>query len=346
MSTAVTAKVWITKSDDVSEKDAKSKSKQVKESSEGLIAPPVAYDKLIRAYYSNAYHASSIDVKAINILGNGLEDETVNKKLQEMSVGCSLHVLLEKTIKDFLLFGNAFWELAGNQIFHIPAWTMYRNSEGWLMKVEDRKVQYSLEDIWHFKADSLTSSFYGSVSYIPILPAIELMSSIWNYNKNFFKNNAIPDFAIIVEGGVLSPDAEYNISQFLRTNFGGEENAHKALYLPTPEGVKINFEKMQVDRDMQFEKQDESCISQIIACHGVPPRLLGIHVQGKLGGASESTGEMEIFYRTRIAPLQNMFGGYLDSFFQERLGMKTDITFDSFNYEEDVASQVLSYMRG
>ncbi|HRY83110.1 MAG TPA: phage portal protein, partial [Candidatus Cloacimonadota bacterium] len=166
--------------------------------------------------------------------------------------------------------------------------------------------------------------------------------------RNFFKNNAIPDFAIITEGGVLSPAVEQNIQRFLRNKFQGWENAHKTLYLPVPEGMKVKFEKLQAEglKDMQFQELKNSGIAEIIACHGVPPRLLGIQTPGKLGGGGETSGEMEIFYRTRIKPLQNVFGGQLDAFFSKRLGKTTDIEFESFDYSDNSAEVVLKALRG
>ncbi len=328
-------KVWITKA-----------SKRKSEVPRGVIAPPHAYDELIAAYYSNPYHAACIDVKAINILGNGLADEKIMTELDEMTPDSAIFVLLQKTIKDLVLFGNAYWETPPGEIYHIPAQTMYRNEQGWLQIVGKEREQFAEDEIWHFKMDSLQSSFYGSISYASILPSIDLLATLNDYNRNFFKNNAIPDMAIITKGGVLSPAAETNIQRFMRAKFRGYENAHKVLYIPAPEGMEVKFEYLQRDRDMQFKELKDDSIAEILACHGVPPRLLGIHVPGKLGGAAESTGEMEIFYRTRIAPMQNIVGGFLDAYYWQRMGRKVDIDFDSWDYSESTGDTVLRALRG
>ncbi len=331
------SKVWISKG-----------SKRAEEVVKGVISPPVSYERLIEAYYGNPYHASCLDVKAINILGEGLKDAALGKDLQERCIDSSLFVVLEKTIRDLLVFGNAFWETPKGEIYHIPAWTMYRTEKGWVQIVGKERVNYALDELWHFKTESMQSSFYGVPGYLSILGSLELMSTITGYNRNFFSNNAIPDFAIVTEGGVLSPAVEQNIQRFLRNKFQGWENAHKTLYLPVPEGMKVRFEKLQAEgvKDMQFMDLKDSCIAEIIACHGVPPRLLGIQVAGKLGGASESQGEMEIFYRTRIRPLQNIFGGQLDAYFRERAGKSTDVEFASFDYSENSAELVLKALKG
>ena len=328
-------KLWITKG-----------SKKKVEVPRGVIAPPIAWDELIEAYYANPYHAACVDVKAINVLGNGLADEGITAELNEMAKDSAIFVLLQKTIRDIILFGNAFWETPPGEIYHIPAQTMFRNEQGWVQIVGKDRVQYSEDEIWHFKMDSLQSSFYGSISYASILPSIGLLATLGDYNRNFFKNNAIPDMAIITKGGVLSPAAESNIQRFMRAKFRGFENAHKVLYIPAPEGMEVKFEFLQRDRDMQFKALKDDSVAEILACHGVPPRLLGIQVAGKLGGAAESTGEMEIFYRTRIAPMQNIVGGFLDAYFRERLGKIVDIEFDSWDYNESAGDTVLRALRG
>lgn len=330
------SKLWITKA-----------SRKAVEEPKGVLSPPVDYERLISAYYSNPYHSSCIDVVAINILGNGLKDKRANDILSEMCIGDSIHSLLEKTIRDLRIFGNAFWETPKGEIYHIPAWTMYRSEQGWRQIAGNKKVNYTEEEIWQFKTDSMQSSFYGSPDYQSILPTLELMATISSYNKNFFNNNAIPDFAIITEGGMLSPAAESSIQRFLRSKFRGTENAHKTLYLPVPEGVKIRFEKLQSEsmKDMQFMELRKACIAEIISCHGVPPRLMGIMVPGELGGGGETEGERKIFYQTRIKPMQNSFGGQLDAFFKERLGQEVDIELESFDYGESAAETVLKALK-
>ncbi len=330
------SKIWITKS-----------SKKADEKPKGVVSPPVSYQTLINAYYSNPYHASAIDVKAINILGNGLKDDNINNYLADMAKEDSIFSLLEKTIRDFVLFGNAFWETIGGEIYHIPAWTMFRSESGWVQIVGKERVNFTLDDVWHFHTSSMLSSFYGTPSYLSILPSIELMDTITQYNSNFFVNNGIPDFAIITEGGVLSPAAEANIQRFLRSHFKGYENAHKTLYLPVPEGMTVKFEKLQSDslKDMQFLELRNACIAEIIACHGVPPRLMSIQIPGSLGGTGEAEGEKQIFYQTRIRPLQNIFAGQLDVFFSQRLNQKTDIEFDSFDYSDNASDLVLKALR-
>lgn len=329
------SRLWVTKS-----------SKQKEEVIKGAITPPVAYQRLIDAYYNNAYHASCIDVKAINILGNGIKDQAIIKKLTELSKKDSVYTLLGKTIKDLRIFGNAFWETPKDEIYHIPAWTMYKTENGWEQMVGKEKQSFKEDEIWQFKLGSMSSSFYGSPDYLSILGTIDLMGTITTYNNKFFENNAIPDFAIIVEGGSLSPEAENNIARFLRSKFRGIENSHKTLYLPVPMDVKVKFEKLQSDtKDMQFMELRKACIGEIISCHGIPPRLMSITVPGELGGGGESEGEKRIFFETRIKPEQNLFAGQLDDYFNKRLGMITDIEFEAFDYTDSTAEAVIKALK-
>jgi transposase len=52
-------------------------------------------------------------------------------------------------------------------------------------------------------------------------------------------------------------------------------------------------------------------ITDIIACHGIPPRLISIVNQGQLGGGGEVFGQLEIFFKTMIKPKQRIISGLL-----------------------------------
>lgn len=325
----------------------KESKQKIEAAPKGTLAPPIAYTRLIEAYEKNAYHQSCIDVRASNILGNGIADPAITAKLSAMSKKESFFSLLENTIKDFVIFGQAFWELpAKDEIVWMPAWTMYRNEKGWLQKTTAANIQFGEDEVFQFKSRSMRSSFYGSPDYVSILDTIDLVAIITSYNKLFFDNNAIPDSAMIVKGGTLSPTAEYEVQSFFRSKFKGYQNAHKMLYLPVPEGVDIKFEKLQSDlKDAKFQELRDSCIAEIIACHGVPPRLMSIAVAGQLGGGGETEGERKIFYQTRIKPAQNMLAGQLDSYFQKVHNMKTDITFEAFDYSDNAAESALRMLQ-
>jgi hypothetical protein len=86
----------------------------------------------------------------------------------------------------------------------------------------------------------------------------------------------------------------------------GVENAHKTMLLSVPfpkDEAEIKFEKLMVDlKDLPFEKLSQATREEILAAHGVPPRLVGIVTAGQLGGGSEMEGQMLSFIEMKVRP--------------------------------------------
>lgn len=314
---------------------------------------PYDVQELIEAYYNNSWHSTCINLKTICILGDGIENPDVHARLAEIVREDSVFTLLQKTILDLRIFGDAFWEIvktgSGIEIYHMPSWTVSAGKDGgWIQELGDRKVDFPSDAVWHFREPSLMSQVWGAPDYLPLIQdgTIESISTIKAYNKNFFKNNAIPDGILFIKGGDLGPSTEAGLRRFFREKFLGVENASKFCVAPVPEGVQIQLERLQDNKEGKFMELKDSLVAEILSCHGVPPRLAGIMIPGSLGGGGEASGELKIFLQTRIKPLQNIFGGQLDKFFSEILGMKTDITFKAFDILPSEAESALQLLKG
>jgi len=313
---------------------------------------PYDVQELIEAYYRNAWHATCINLKSICILGDGIENPDVVARLSESVREDSLFTLLQKTILDLRIFGDAFWEVvrAGSsiEIYYMPSWTVSAGKNGgWMQELDSGKVEFEAESVWHFREPSLQSQIWGTPDYLPLIEdgAIDTISTIKTYNRNFFKNNAIPDGILFIKGGDLGPSTEAGLRRFFREKFLGLENAAKFYIAPVPEGVLVQLEKLQDHQDGKFLELQDKLVAEIVSCHGVPPRLASIMIAGSLGGGGEASGELRIFLQTRIKPLQNILGGQLDAFFKEVFGMKTDITFKAFDILPSEAETALNMLK-
>jgi len=314
---------------------------------------PYSVSDLIDAYYGNSWHARCINIKTICILGDGIENPEVITKLQECVREDSVFTLLHKTILDLRIFGDAFWEVvrtgSGVEIYHMPSWTVSAGKDGaWVQELGGKKVDFKPEDVWHFLEPGMLSQVWGCPDYLPLINdgTIETISTIKTYNNNFFKNNAIPDGILFIKGGDISPATQSGLQRFFRDKYRGLENAAKFCVAPIPEGVEVQLEKLQDTKDGKFMALADSNVMEILSCHGVPPRLASIMIPGSLGGGGEAAGELKIFLQTLIKPLQNIFGGQLDSFFGEVLQMKTDISFKAFDVLPSEAESALAMLRG
>lgn len=314
---------------------------------------PFNVDDLTNAFIGNPYHNQCVCIKTMNILGDGLE-ESIMKKLDEVTPVDSAINILHKTIQDLEIYGNAFWEivqtqnLASLQLFHIPAQTMKLTKTGYQQTVDTSTVDFEPDQIFHFKYFTPLSTIYGAPDYLPILKTMSLYNKIISYNEKFFANNAIPDMAIVVTGGDVSDTAKYTIQRFFRDKFQGYENAHKVLFLPVNEGITVRFEKLQSDsQDASFMKLLTQTITDIIACHGVPPRMISIVNQSQLGGGGETAGQMDIFNKAVIAPKQNIISGLFAELDKKyKIFNANDFTFKliEYNIPQDSISDLMRRM--
>lgn len=314
---------------------------------------PYSVQDLIDAYYQNAYHARCINLKTVCILGEGIENPEVVNKLQEIVRQDSVFTLLQKTILDLRIFGDAFWEVVktgtGVEVYHLPSWTVSAGKDGgWIQELGNKKVEFREQDVWHFMEPGMLSQIWGCPDYLPLIndETIDSISTIKTYNNNFFKNNAIPDGILFVKGGDIAPATQSGLQRFFRDKYRGVENAAKFCIAPVPEGVELQLERLQDTKEGKFMELKDSLIMEILSCHGIPPRLASILIPGSLGGGGEAAGELKIFLQTLIKPLQNILGGQLDSFFLEMLGMKTDISFKPFDVLPSEAETAMQFLKG
>lgn len=301
---------------------------------------PFDVQELTNAYITNPYNAECLRVKAINIVGKGF-DPKIMDILEDVTPSDSSITILLKTVRDYLIYGNAYWEIpkvgSKRQVFHLPAQTMKKTKNGYRQTVGDESVDFAEEEIYHFKQISPLSTIYGAPSYLPILSDIRIIKRIKTYNERFFDNNAIPDYVLEVMGGTITENAIYTMQRFFRDKYQGEENAHKLLVIPYKEGMTSKWTPLQTRDDGSFLNLEKQSITNIIASHGVPPRLLSIIDAGQLGGGGETEGQLDIFFITRVLPeqevIKGLFGG-LAKRFPTIFGTDPDFTIIPLTYPD------------
>jgi capsid portal protein len=180
------------------------------------------------------------------------------------------------------------------------------------------------------------SPFYGLPSVMPAFPALALMVLIREYNLQFFSNNAIPDYAVILEGE-WADDAEKTISEYFKTHLKGQ--AHKTLCLQTPSGGKVTFEPLtsQTVKEGSFRLLWVEARDEVLQAHGVPPQKVGIVETGKLGGNLSS--EQIVEYKTSIVePGQEKVSTRLSMLIKAFGAPNLKFQFDAYDTEDRQAN--------
>lgn len=288
-----------------------------------LIEPFFDFNALLDLYYSNTYHRRCILLKA-SLLSNTLDE----KALLNQNI----------TPKDFLfafilnleIFGNAFIEICKNKLYILPSIEARINKNREIFQVKDNEKQpLNAKHLFYY---SPKSRFYGEPDYLASLQNILINAKADAFNSSFFSNSARADKAIIFEGGSPSQEQIKAFEEFFSTNFKGYQNSHKTLIVTSDdENAKIRIEDLSKTDDLSFKDLKNLNRDEIIAAHGVPPRMIGVINAGGLGGGGELIGQLHAFNELTIIPKQKQ----IEQFF-EKIGYEIKLRpVDVTNFKDD-----------
>jgi len=147
---------------------------------------------------------------------------------------------------------------------------------------------------------------YGIPEVIPALASINGNISIDDYLTQFFENNAIPQYMIIIEGtDEVDDEVVKSVTKFFKDNIKGSN--HATLIFPVPEGVKVTVKALSAEqREGSFQKTRENNRDDILVAHGMTPAQVGIIDTANLGSGS-GLSQAENYKNRVLGPRQRMY---------------------------------------
>lgn len=214
------------------------------------------------------------------------------------------------------------------------------NAEFYLLNKENgsktTSFKKSANEILFLRKHHPATIHYGIPDIIPAVPYIFGNIHIRDFFLQFFENNAVPQYAVIIEGGKLSAEVKQTIQKFFTQDIKG--NAHKTLILPVPSTtgeVRVRFEKLSADeKEGSFQTTKGNNQTSIMTAHGVSPAIIGINETANLGsGKGLSQAEN---YKNRITvPSQLYWARELNKLFRLGLGIdKVIIEFEPLDIRD------------
>jgi capsid portal protein len=177
------------------------------------------------------------------------------------------------------------------------------------------------------------SIYYGVPDVIPAIGAILGNINIRDFFLQFFDNNTVPQYAIIVKGAKLSEEVKREIQKYFSQEIKG--SAHKTLVIPIPAAggdVEITFERLSADtKEGSFQETRKNNWAEILISHGLAPAIVGIIENAQLG-SGRGQAQQENHKNRVVAPIQKLWQRRLTQLFRLGLGaMKSQIKFDSLD---------------
>ena len=228
------------------------------------------------------------------------------------------------------------WQLPSDKMYIIPHPKKY--IQRYELRFGDQKpISFSPDEILHFRYPSPTSSYYGQSPLQAASSSAEIDLNQHEYQRNFYKNAAIPPFA-------LSTEQKLNETQYKRLrsqweeNYSGIKNSGKPFI--TDGGLKV--ESMGVaPKDLDWLASNRATRDDILAIYGVPASKLGLveDVNRANAYANDYT-----FAKNTVEPILTLLDEKLTqelaSLFDERLIVRHDSTLPQDVQVEAEAAQL------
>lgn len=236
--------------------------------------------------------------------------------------------LFRVTIKDLLIYGEAFWLMVGAKGGSIPVKAMrlhpmymepvkFQNQlAGWKYgpaTVDTDAIPYELGEVIHFSLDDPNNELGGLSLLESLQTTVASDLFAMKYNEKFFENSASSGLILSMKSSDLN-EVKRN-REWLEANYVGTENAHRPMILEGDIGVnKANL----APAEMQFIEGRKLNREEILSTLDVDPTKVGIHENSNRSNAKESDNT---FRTETVAPIQSIVEDEINnSFILEMLG--------------------------
>ena len=263
--------------------------------------------------------------KLLNVRPNPFEDRTR---------------LFRRAFLDFMLDGNAFFYYDGNDIYLLPANDVEvvpdprtfvshynylvanqgsQDFYGFGTPKQTRKaeaIQFAPEEIIHVMAENDLSIFRGTSKLKPLLKLMELYHYMIKFQRQFFKNNALPGFVLTTDN-ILSQRVKQRLLEAWRSTYTTIfDGARNPAILDG--GLKIDEFSTKSFDQLDFENSIERIQQDMAKALGVPYVLL------KSGNNANIDQNQKLFYLHTIIPMLHQFCSAFAHFFNNGVTIRPD----------------------
>ncbi|MCK3658574.1 phage portal protein [Pasteurellaceae bacterium Pebbles2] len=265
--------------------------------------PPIDLSGLARALTASPYHQSAISVKA-NILLSTCKCTALLSAIQ-----------LEKFIKDYLIFGNAYLHQVKNafgDVLRLEAPLAKYMRVGaqtgqyfQLMNGYANEYEFPTNSVFHFTNADINQEIYGMPDYLAALQSAFLNESATLFRRKYYLNGAHAGSIIYMTDPMNSGDNVEHIKQQLKEAKGRGNFKNLFLYSPNgkADGIKV-IPLSDISAKDDFLNIKNASRDDILAAHRVPPQLMGI-IPNNTGGFGDVEKAGKVFFINEIKPLQN-----------------------------------------
>ncbi len=298
------------------------------------VQPSIARDEgyqspQIITEYERAYRDVEVIRRAVDIIINAcasvpivVESGAAPKKLNKLinitpNPFEDRHRLFRRSFLDFMLDGNAFLHYDGTSLYVIPANEMaivpdektfvkryeYQLRSGGVQYGYDKpkvnNINFDPDEIIHIKSDNEESIYRGSSRLKYLKRLIELYYALTDFQRQFFKNNAIPGIVLQTDS-VLSQKVKERLLEAWRNTYSNVfQGARSPAILDG--GLKIESFSSVNFRELDFEASVDRLQQDMCKALGVPYVLL------KSGNNANIDVNEKLLYNHTVLPILHSY---------------------------------------
>jgi len=247
--------------------------------------------------------------------------------------------LFRRAYLDFILDGNAFFYYDGADLYVLPAndvevvpdertfvshynylvsnqqsSDLFGFNRGATKKSE--AIQFEPHEIIHVMAENDTSIFRGTSKLKPLLKLMELYHYMLKFQRQFFKNNAVPGFVLTTDS-ILSQRVKQRLLEAWRSTYTTIfDGARNPAILDG--GLKIDEFSTKSFEQLDFENSIERIQQDMAKALGVPYVLL------KSGNNANIDANQKLFYLHTVVPMLTQFCSAFAHFFNNGVTIRPD----------------------
>ena len=281
--------------------------------------------------YRNAYEQLEIVNRAVNMIVDDVADipfslgtqvpgtNNIVKNIRKSKVDLlinrepnpfqDINSFKRNLIIDLLIDGNIFIYFDGAHLYHLPAnkVRIETDEQTFVAKYTyENSIDYSPNEIIHIKENSFNSIYRGVPRLKPAWRTMQLLSSMRNFQDNFFKNGAVPGL-VLKSPNTLSEKIKERMLQAWVARYNPQSGGRRPLFLDGGLSVEnlteINF------KDLDFQEGIKSNERIILEAMGIPPILL----DG--GNNANIRPNHRLYYLETILPIVRKLGYALERYF-------------------------------
>lgn len=203
-------------------------------------------------------------------------------------------------------------------------WNLFDKKTGEKLKGSSiERINSAANEILFIPKVHPNTIYYGYTDAYAALSSIIINAYIRDYQAQFFQNNAVPRYAVIVTGGMLSDELRKALIDYFQKEVKGQAHKTLVMCLPSSPNKEIEVEFKQLDathKEADFLETHRNNQKNIQVAHGTPPAILGVAEHSELG-SGKGLSQAELYKDRIVFPTQYFWQEKLYQLTSKGLGL-------------------------